>query len=126
MGIIVTTPVAKITVENVRTTVDKALMLSKKHNCNLLLFDIRGCPVGQTLLDGFQGMSSMKESVGLNYNYKIAVIYDPKIYPRERAEFIENVVANRANPKFRMFTDFKEGESWLLKYKNIDPQEKAL
>lgn len=116
-GIIITTPVAEVTMENVRTTVKEAMKLSEVHKCNLLLFDIRNCPIRQTLLDGFQGMSNMKDSMGLDYSYKIAVVYDPGIYPKERAEFIETVVTNRANPKYKMFTDIEEGMVWLLKYK---------
>jgi hypothetical protein len=116
-GIIITTPVGEITMENVKTTVNEALKLSKVHHCNLLLFDIRKCSARQTLLDGFQGMRDMKSTTGLDYGHKIAVIYNPQFYPEERAQFIENVVTNRANPKFRMFTDIAEGTNWLLNYK---------
>jgi hypothetical protein len=81
------------------------------------LFDIRNCPIKQTLLDGFQGMRNLKDSTGLDLTYKIAVVYNPDIYPKERAQFIENVVENRANPTYKMFTDIDEAMAWLMKFK---------
>lgn len=100
--------------ENVRTTVNKALELSKLHRCPQLLFDIRKCPIRQTLLEGFEGMSDLRKSIGLELSFKIAIVYDPAVYPTERAQFIENVVVNRANPAFRMFSDYDEALAWLI------------
>jgi len=111
--IIVTRALADITMENIRTASIKALELSNEHNCNNLLIDLSECPVGQTLMDGFWGMQDMGKSTGLTHKHCCAVIYNPDLYPEDRAQFIENVVANRINPSLKMFKKSDEAMKWL-------------
>lgn len=116
-GVVYTTPVGEVRIDNVKATAKKALELAIKHRCKLLLFDIRNCPVKQTLLEGFQSMQNVKETLGFDNTYWIAIVYNPDIYPEDRAQFIETVVANRANPKYRMFKEADDAYSWLREYK---------
>lgn len=111
--IIVTKPVAEITMENIRFVSLKVLELSDAHNCNYIFIDLTECILGQTLLEGFLGMQNMRESTGLNYNHICAVLYKPEFYPDDRAQFIENVVANRINPTLKMFKKYNEALKWL-------------
>jgi len=111
--IVVARPHAEITMDNIRVTVMKALELSNEYNCNYFLFDLRKCPSGQSLIEGFWGMQDMKQSTGLMLHHCCAVIYNPKLYPEERALFIENVVANRINPTLKMFKNPDEAMKWL-------------
>lgn len=114
-NIIVATPIGEVTNENIIATIAKGLELSKQYNCNLLLFDISKCQIGQSLMDGFNLMSDLNKNTGLTVSHRTAIFYDFNIYPNERARFIENVVSNRANPRLRYFTDMKEAIEWLQK-----------
>ena len=111
--IIIVKALAEITKENIRIASEKAIELSKKHHCNYLLIDLSECPIGQSLIDGFWSMQDMEKSFGLSLHYNLAVIYNPKTYPKERAQFIENVVTNRINPTLRMFASDEEARKWL-------------
>ena len=105
----------QVTTENLKATTRKALELSKKHNCYHLLFDITKCTESQSILQGFLDMENMEKTTGLTFKHKCAVIYNPAIYPNERARFIENVVTNRINPDFKMFTRQQKALAWLRK-----------
>ncbi len=118
--IVITRPVAEITKENVRLAVKKALEISKRNNCYNLLFDTRKCPVGHTLVEGFLTMRDMKQNIGLSYNYKVAVLYNPSTYPESRANFIETIVSNRANPPFKMFRNKSNAIKWLKEIKQTE------
>lgn len=111
--IIIIKALADITAENIRISSEKAIELSKKHHCNNLLIDLSECPIGQSLIDGFWSMQDMEKSFGLSFKYNCAVIYNPKLYPDDRAQFIENVVANRINPILKMFSSAEEARKWL-------------
>lgn len=113
--VIVVESVGEVNTENIKATATKALELSKQHNNNLLLFDITKCSVGQSATQGFQDMQNMSETTGLTLDYKSAIVYDPNIYPTDRARFIENVVFNRGNQRFKVFTDRHEALKWLKK-----------
>jgi hypothetical protein len=116
-NVVVTTPVGEVTLENVKATTREALILSEKHTCYSLLFDIRQCPIGQSLSDGFWVMQDMKETLGLDYRYRVAIVYNPEIYPQERAQFIENVVVNRGNPNFKLYIELDQALAWLRQVK---------
>ncbi len=110
-------PIGEVTTINAKETTKKALELSKEYNCNSLLFDIRQCFLGQSIIEGFEAMSKIGETIGLTSNYKCAVVYDPNNFPDERANFIENVVKNRTNYNFKLFTGPEEALTWLDKFK---------
>ncbi|MBI1286825.1 MAG: hypothetical protein GC178_04530 [Flavobacteriales bacterium] len=112
-AIVRATPVAAITKENVRKTIQRALKVANDHDCLLLFFDIRKCLLGQSLTQGLNTMSHLMDIPGMTFKHKTAVIFDPERYPTERAEFIENVVNNRANPAFRIFLNEDEAVRWL-------------
>lgn len=117
MEIIVATPIGEVINDNIMVTVSKALELSEHHKCNHLLFDIRNCPINQSMTEAFELMSEANEKLGLTFKHFTAVVYDPKNFPTERAEFIENVVFNRGNPFFKMFVNRDEAIEWLKKEK---------
>jgi len=116
-GIIISRPRAPINKENVWQTLAKTVEYSKSHNCYLLLFDIRQCSVDRPLMEGFFDMQNLLQIKGVSIKHKMAILYDPSLYPEERARFIENVVVNRPNPTYRMFDDKKEAIRWLLEFK---------
>jgi len=113
--ILVAKPLGEVTTENVKETTKQAIELSKKYNCNYLLFDIRQCFEAQSIIQGFESMSKIGETTGLTALQKCACVYDPKNYPEERAKFIENVVTNRLSNAFKFFTNPEEAISWLNK-----------
>lgn len=106
-------PAAEITKENVWKTIEEALKVAKNHGCLRLLFDIRQCPIGQSMTQGLSTMNNLMAIPGMTYKHRTAVIFDPSTYPTERAEFIENVVNNRANPAFRIFASREGALAWL-------------
>ncbi|MEQ8360405.1 MAG: hypothetical protein RH860_13015 [Cytophagales bacterium] len=55
----------------------------------------------------------MKKTLGFQFDDIIAVIYNPSIYSKERAAFVETIVENRANPRFKMFTNKDNALNWL-------------
>lgn len=111
--IIVITPIGQVNYHNVKETTSVALEVSKQKKCFLLLFDIRKCPVGQGISEAFETIKDLDDVLGLSFLHKTAVIFDPSIYPKERASFIELVVTNRPNPKYKMFSNYEHGVSWL-------------
>jgi hypothetical protein len=113
--VIIATPIGEVTKGNIIVTIAKGLELSKQYNCNLLLFDISKCKIGQSLIEGFNLMRDLNKNTGLTVSHRTAILYDFNIYPNERARFIENVVSNRANPRLRYFTEMKEAIDWLKK-----------
>ncbi|MEQ8517469.1 MAG: hypothetical protein RLN79_14800 [Cytophagales bacterium] len=94
----------------------KAIEIARKNNCHRFIFDIRNNPEGQTLLQAFSDMESMKKTLGFQFDDIIAVIYNPSIYSKERAAFVETIVENRANPRFKMFTNKDNALNWLNTY----------
>ena len=112
-AVIVTTLDAEITNANLRVVVAAGLEAAKKNQSSKLLFDVRDNRPGQSLMDGWYSMQQLSGFTGLTENFRCAVVYDPERYPETRAEFMENVVKNRPNPPFRMFTDFDEALKWL-------------
>lgn len=87
--------------------------LAKQHQCNHLVFDIRKCKPTKTLVDAYWMMQSLESLAGLDVSYKCAIIFDPSVYPENRADFIEDVVVNRPNPPFKMFKNLDEAFEWL-------------
>ena len=120
--IIIAKPVGNITKENVKATAMKALELSKKCDCDYLLFDVRKCPVAQSDVEGFFLMKNMEETTGLTLKHRVAIVYDPALYPKERAQFIENVVVNRINPVYKMFMSIEDALLWLKNLKSVGAQ----
>ena len=112
-NIVVAIPVGSVTTDNVKKTIVKALEISKKNNCLDLLFDISKCQVDRGIIEGFNDMQNVQQLTGITFMHKCAVIYNPEIYPDERARFIENVVTNRPNPDYKMFTNSEEAIKWL-------------
>ena len=104
--------VADVTAENIKLTVQKGLELSTQHNCNNMLFDIRQCAPAQPEAQGFFLMENAQKNLGLLPKHSVAIVYNPSLYPTERATFIENVTANRPNPTLRMFTDIHAAVTW--------------
>ncbi len=115
--IIIAKPAGNITNDNINTTFSKALEYSKKHDCNFLLIDIRKCTIAQSEIDGFLFMKDMTQKTKLSLEHWIAVVFDPMLYPKERAQFIENTVVNRPNPSYRMFMFIDEAILWLKNMK---------
>jgi hypothetical protein len=116
--VVVTVPKGDITTENVKKSAVKALEFSTEHNCDYLLFDIRECKEAQPIIQGYYDMKDMAKTTGLTNSHKCAVVYDPAKYPEERAQFIENVIANRPNPTLRMFKSTDEAHDWLTGLKD--------
>jgi hypothetical protein len=115
---VITVPKGDVTTENVKISAMKALEFSIQHSCNYLLFDIRKCKEAQPIIQGYYDMKDMERTTGLTNSHKCAIVYDPAIYPEERAQFIENVVANRPNPMLKMFTSTEDAHDWLVEMKN--------
>lgn len=105
--------IGDITIDYIKYSVDRALELSAKHKCNLLLFDIRKCKENQSLIEAFGLMQNTTASLGFSFEHKVAVVYDPENYSEERADFVENVVVNRPNPHFKFFLSLNVAEKWL-------------
>jgi hypothetical protein len=114
-NIVVAKPIGEVTTDKVKETSKKVLELSRNYNCNFLLFDMRLCSEGQSIIRGFESMSKLGETTGLTSLHKCAFVYDPENYPEERAKFIENVVTNRASNAFKFFTNYEEALTWLNK-----------
>ena len=123
--IVVAKPVAEITAENIKLGALKILKIAEKNHCCYLLVDLRKCPIGHSLVEGFLTMQNMKKSTGLSYKYKVAIVYDPTLYPDDRANFIETIVANRANPSFKMFKKTTDAMKWLKEIKKHVEKDKA-
>lgn len=115
-GIIVTEATGPLTTESVRNGIENALICSREHTCELLLFDLRKCTVERPILEGFIDIHDLMRFEGLTFRHKLAIIYNPVLYPEDRARFIENVVVNRPNPPFRMFREKKEAIAWLKEF----------
>ena len=111
--IVIATPVAEINQENIKSGVLETLKIAKQHRCFYLLLDMRKCQIGQSLMEGFLTMRNMNQTLGLSYEYKVAVVYNPASYPDDRANFIQTIVRNRANPPFRMFRELKDALVWI-------------
>jgi len=116
--IVITVPIGDVTTENVKTGAMKALEFSTQYNCNYLMFDIRQCKEAQPIIQGYYDMKDMAKTTGLTPSHKCAVVYDPGKYPEERAQFIENVIANRPNPTLKMFKTTEAAHEWLRELKN--------
>lgn len=112
-NIVVTTVSAPITNANIRRTIEETVQVAQRHGCRNLLFDIRRCTLQQSLMEAFKGVEDIRHTLGLDVEYKSAVVFDPGTYPVERAMFIENVIANRPNPLVRMFIDLQQASEWL-------------
>jgi hypothetical protein len=111
--VVIAVPRSDITSENVISTASKVLEFSKQHDCDYLLFDIRNCKEAQPLIEGYNTMQNIGKSTGLKPHHKCAIVYNPLKYSDQRAQFIENVVANRPNPLLRIFTSMEEAYKWL-------------
>jgi hypothetical protein len=116
-NIVIAEPIAEVTTDNVRETIKQSLVISKEHNCDFLLFDTRKCYLGQSIIEGFEAMSKIGESIGMSPKYKYAIVYNPANYPEERAKFIENVVTNRLSNAFKFFANMEEAIMWLEKFR---------
>ena len=119
--IVVATPIGSMNKANVLKTFNEALKLSNKENCFSLLFDIRMCPLNQTQTEALSVMSDLTKLPGMTYRHRNAVVFNPENYPADRAEFIENVVNNRANPAYRVFTTIDSAKEWLVGASTLTP-----
>lgn len=112
-NIVIAIPEADVKRENVKKTVLETMRFSKNVQCGYILFDIRKCEVGQSIIDGFTDMVGFGENFGVPDNYIIAVVYNKETYPADRAEFIESVTNTLMNPTYRMFAEYDQAISWL-------------
>jgi len=112
-GIVMCKVVGDIVKENIHTTIIEGIKVGNQHGSNRLLFDIKECAVGQSLAEGLAAMENIAKLPGMTYLHRTAVLFDPAKYPAERAHFIENVVNNRPNPAYRVFTQEKAAIEWL-------------
>lgn len=112
--LVISTPIGPINKGNVLKTFEQTLKIAHKENCFNLLFDIRQCPLGQSMADGLTLMSNLTSISGMTFKHRSALVFNPENYPTERAEFIENVVNNRANPAYRVFIDMEKAIVWLV------------
>ncbi|MCF8462074.1 MAG: hypothetical protein K9G46_15235 [Flavobacteriales bacterium] len=119
--IVIATPIGVINKKNVLKTFVEALKLSKKESCFNLLFDIRLCPLGQSMTDGLRLMSNLTSIPGMTFRHRTAVVFNPENYPIDRATFIENVINNRANPAYRVFTTIDAATKWLVGAPTLPP-----
>ncbi len=108
------TPVADITKENVWRTIKETLVACRQHECFNILYDIRKCKLGQSTAQSLATMGDLRQLPGMTFRHRTAVVYNPELYPTERAEFVENVVNNRANPAYRIFLDKRAALKWLV------------
>jgi hypothetical protein len=113
-GIVMAKAIGDIVKENIHTTIIEGINAGNRHGSNRLLFDITECAVGQSLAEGLAAMENIAKLPGMTYLHRVAIIFDPAKYPSERAHFIENVVNNRPNPAYRVFTAEKAAIDWLL------------
>ncbi|MBN1952158.1 MAG: hypothetical protein JW801_13230 [Bacteroidales bacterium] len=113
LGIVETVATGEINTENIYDAGHQSFEYSKKMNCLNLLVDIRKCTVTRSKMEAFLDMEKFMELTGLGYQYRCAVIFNPETYPVDRALFIETVVRNRPNPRFRMFSNRDEALKWL-------------
>ena len=90
-----------------------ASKLSVEHNCMKVLFDARELQPGQSLLEGYEGAKNFGTIGGLSKEHICAILYDPKTYPEERAEFLESIIHNWDNPNIRVFRENNEAFNWL-------------
>jgi hypothetical protein len=107
-------PIGEVTTENVLDASKKTFEFAQRHDCRRVLFDITACAEAQSLLEGFQVMGAFGSATGFSVHHRLAVFYDPAIYPNTRAKFIEDVVYNRPNPQLRMFDSREAALGWLL------------
>ena len=112
-NIVIAKPIASITAHNVKKTLHKAIPIANSKNCNSILVDITDCPIGETLLEGFNLMSNFSTNTNTPLDFKIAVLFNPKLYPEERALFIEEIVSQKPNSTFRVFSDRFFAINWL-------------
>jgi hypothetical protein len=111
--IVITEGTGEVNSEYVRTAAAEAMKIAGEHDCHNFLFDIRPAYVVRSLVAGFQDMSNLGETTGLSLRDRVAVLFSPSSYPEDRARFIENVVTNRSNPVYKMFTDKQSAIDWL-------------
>jgi hypothetical protein len=116
--IVVAVPKGSVTSENVKATAEKALEFSKQHDCKFFLFDIRSCREAQPLIEGYHTMQDMRKTTGLEMHHKCAILYDPSTYSEQRAQFIEDVVANRPNPHLKVFKTLEAVHEWIKELKS--------
>lgn len=119
-SIVIARPIGPVSRENVTKTIKRAMEVCKEHSCNYGLFDIRKCPVGQSMAQGFDLMQNLEKAFGVSIDFKMAVVYDPSLYPDDRARFIENVVVNRVNASYRMLKSMDEALAWLQEGREAD------
>jgi hypothetical protein len=116
LNIVFAIPEADVKRENVLLTINKAMTLSKELACAYVLFDIRNCKAGQTIIDGFTDMAGFGANFGVPDNYVIAVLFNAEKYPIDRAKFIESVTNTLPNPAYRMFMDYQLAIDWLQSF----------
>lgn len=85
----------------------------QEYQCYRVLVDIRNCIVTRSKMEAFLDMERFMDLTGFSYEIKCAVVYNPGTYPDERANFIETVIRNRPNPRFRMFNNLDKSLNWL-------------
>jgi hypothetical protein len=113
LHIVETVATGIINTENIAEASHRILEVSGEYNCNNLLVDLTSCQVTRSKMEGFLDMEKFMELTGMGYEYRCAVVYSPDTYPEDRAEFIETVVRNRPNPRFRMFSRRSDSLQWL-------------
>lgn len=114
LDVVIATPVASITKENVWKTIRETLEVCDQNNCFNIVYDVRQCKLGQSTTQSLQTMGNLGNFPGMTFKHRTAVVYNPKLYPTERAEFVENVINNRANPAYRIFIDYDDAMKWLI------------
>ena len=112
-NVVITEGSGEVDSEFVRSAALRAKKVAVDFDCHHFLFDIRKCYVMRSLVAGFQDMSNLGETTGLSLRDRVAVLFSPSSYPEDRARFIENVVTNRSNPVYKMFTDKQSAIDWL-------------
>ena len=111
--VVITNATGPLSSENIREMARVSRVEAEKYICYNLLVNITECSISRSMLDAFMDMQYFMEISGLSVNYKCAILYDPVTYPEDRAKFIETVVTNRPNPRFKMVMSYEEAFHWL-------------
>ena len=78
-----------------------------------LLMDLRSIQPSAAFIDSYMFAKNFRERTGIDNNYRLAVLFNPAIYPKDRADTLQMVSRNWGNIAGKMFTDEEEALEFL-------------